>query len=240
VRRRPEDALLAAFALPYYLITGAAESRYARYEIPLLPIFALWSARMLVDIAGLPILARRTVSFVFAAVVACGVVFTLADTWIIVSPMAGIDTRESAAIWLNRHAPSPTKIGFGELPWFWTASIDPLFSAPWPRAWINSASASELARYCYSADLPLDPSTISALRPPVITLSEYEYYDALRLRMPNALQYVRELNSGYNAPVVFAAAHPLGGMKTLDGLPVQDLPTDMLYTEPTILIYTRR
>ena len=41
-RRERGDGLLAAFALPYYILISLAAVRYARYTIPLLPILALW------------------------------------------------------------------------------------------------------------------------------------------------------------------------------------------------------
>ncbi len=48
-RRERGDGLLAAFALPYYVLISLAAVRYARYDIPLLPILALWVGRMLAE-----------------------------------------------------------------------------------------------------------------------------------------------------------------------------------------------
>ena len=75
-RRERGDGLLAAFALPYYVLIGLAVVRYARYIIPLLPILALWTGRLLADLSRLPHpIWRRTGVTVGAAVLA----FTLAD-----------------------------------------------------------------------------------------------------------------------------------------------------------------
>jgi 4-amino-4-deoxy-L-arabinose transferase-like glycosyltransferase len=240
VRRNRSDALLAAFALPYYILTGAAQSRYARYEVPFLPILAIWTARFLVDWLTAAWGPKRMVGYVGYAMAAIVLGFTIVDSWVLISPMARVDNREAAAAWLNKNAPPPTQIGFGGFPWFWTPPVNRYFAWPGPSGWIEQSPPSEVARYCYNPLEGLDPSYLLASNTPVVVLSEYEYYDALRLKLPNALRYVDDLREKYNPPIVFSDPHPIGGIGFMDGLPVQDLPTDMLYPRPTILIFTRR
>jgi 4-amino-4-deoxy-L-arabinose transferase-like glycosyltransferase len=240
-RRRPADALLAGFALPYYLLTGAAQSRYARYDIPLLPILALWSARLVCEVPDLFGASAKTARTVVFAATALVLAFTFADTCVLIAPMTSPDTRERAAIWLNEHAPAPTPIAFAGLPWFWSPAINVLFSSEGPGAWKAHTPPSETARYVYNPSETLDPAILTAPNAPrFAVVSEYEYYDALRLKQPNALAYVDALRRLYNPPIVFADPHPIGGIDSIDGLPAQDLPTDMLYTRPTILVFTRR
>jgi len=40
-------------------------------------------------------------------------------------------------------------------------------------------------------------------------------------------------------PILFKSAHPFLRARFIDGLPTQDLPHDMGYPSPAILIYTR-
>jgi hypothetical protein len=71
-------------------------------------------------------------------------------------------------------------------------------------------------------------------------MSEYEYFDRLRIDDPDAVHYMSVIDHDYSPPLVFADAHWLGGRKSIDTLPCQDLPHDMLYPAPTILIFRRR
>ena len=235
-RRAPGDALLGVYALPYYLVVGAAQSRYARYEIPLLPVLALWTGRMIAD--GLN--ERRWRIFGTSIGLALAV-FTAIDCLALLRPMTQTDPRDRAAIYLQSNAPSPTPIGLAIPPWFWTPPLIPYFSLPGPTQWMSTKAGKALAGHMlYNDEKPFDATLLAASRPPFVVLSEYEYYDRLRLNQSDAKNYIASLRRDYRPPVVFASTHPLGGIKTSDGLPVQDLPHDMLYTSPTVLVYQRR
>jgi hypothetical protein len=236
------------FALPFYLLLGAAQSRYARYEVPLLPVIALWTGRMMVETLNVASIGgtieqllkchRRQAALI--VIYTQVVMLTAADCILLLAPMWHPDPRDLAAQWLAQYAPSPTVIAFGGMPWFWTPPVNPLFAMPVRGQWERFTPPQEQARYCFDGGDPLDPTTIALYRPAVVVLSEYEYVDALRLKQPKALAYVNALRRQYNDPIVFMASHPLGGRGAIDGLPTQDLPHDMLYPSPTILIFIRR
>jgi hypothetical protein len=54
------------------------------------------------------------------------------------------------------------------------------------------------------------------------------------------LAYLAVLRRDYRLGAAFGSARPLGGRRNIDGLPIQDLPHDMLYPSPHVLIYARR
>lgn len=235
-RRRPEDLILAAFALPYYLVVGAAQSRYARYEIPLLPILALWAVRVVIEFAGARD-PRRPAAVAVGVFVA---LFTLADTIYLLRPMTVTDPRDQAATWLAQHAPAPTPIGFTSTPWFWSPPVSPYFTLPGVGQWKSVVPPAEAARFVYNPDKAFDSAQLAAVRPPFVVLTESEYFDYLRLKNPDTLAYLVVLRQNYAPPIAFSAPHPLGGKHQIDGLPTQDLPPDMLYPSPHILVFERR
>lgn len=235
-RRRPEDLLLAAYALPYYLVVGAAQSRYARYEIPLLPVLALWVARVVIDFAGAKD-PRRPAALAVGAFVA---LFTLVDTIYLLRPMTMTDPRDRAAVWLAQNAPAPEQIGFTSTPWFWSPPVSPYFTLPKVGGWKSAVSPAQAERFIYNPRKAFDADQLATVRPPFVVLTESEYFDYLRLKNSDALAYLAILLRNYAPPIDFADPHPLGGRRTIDGLPIQDLPPDMLYPSPHILIYARR
>ena len=105
-RRERGDGLLAAFALPYYVLIGLVVVRYARYTIPLLPILALWTGRLLADLSRLPHPVWRRVSLGAGAAI---LAFTLVDAAWLVKAMAEPDPRDRALAWLDapRARPHP-------------------------------------------------------------------------------------------------------------------------------------
>jgi 4-amino-4-deoxy-L-arabinose transferase-like glycosyltransferase len=244
VRKRTYGDLLAlSFAIPYYLLVGAAVSRYARYEIPLVPILALFAGRLLADAASVksvkPAWSARGVSAIVAAAATVSTVFLLV-------PMTREDPRDRAAEWIEANAAAPsTQIGMPVTPWFWSPPIDPYFCLPGPVEWqnprlLNNETARIVPDYTSKpTPAPFDSSVLLEQKPAIVVMSEFEYFDRLRLKDPATLAYVAELRKDYSHPIVFSDPHWLGGRKTIDSLPCQDLPHDMLYTSPTVLIFRR-
>jgi hypothetical protein len=71
-----------------------------------------------------------------------------------------------------------------------------------------------------------------------VVLNEFDYQDRLRLRRPLPVAYVHALEAHYTLTRVISGPNRPNGM--VDGLPERDLPPDMMYTNPIILIYTRK
>ena len=231
------DGLLAAFALPYYVLISLAAVRYARYTIPILPIFALWTGRMLADGSRLPRPVLRRVAVVVAAV---GVFATAVNALLLVSAMTGTDTRDEALSWLNTSAPPPSRIGFAVQPWFGTAPVSPYFPLPGLGTWQAVTTPGIRRRIVYSGK-DWDTASLAADKPDVVVFSEYDYDDAVRVRDPAALAYLAALSQDYKPAAGFLPAlpSPVGGSKERDGLLSRGLPHDMLYPSPDIVIYRR-
>ena len=257
IRRERGDWILLATLVPIYLILGAAQSRYARYDIPMLPLLALWAARLcghwraqavstFRQFMPLPPAPRWAMAqkmmpyYALLTITQLVMFFTLADCVTLLAPMSQADPRERAAAWIETHVPGTATVGLSGSPWFWSPPLDPNFSLPQPGAWQEAASSTELARFCYNPNLWLDPERLESCRAPYVVLTEYQYADPIRLHWASAHIYLAALRREYGPPLVFQSTHPLGGARSVDGLPVQDLPHDMLYPDPTILIYVRR
>ncbi len=237
-KREAGDLLTISLALPYYLLVGSAVSRYARYEIPLLPVLALWAARLLIDSS---LLVVKTQRLAIQAATAAIVLATASSTAVLLLPMSQPDNRDRAAAWLFTHVPTSTLVGTPVEPWFWTAPLDTFFNLPGVGQWRKyPGSAPPYSPYVTNPAKPFDVDLLRRMKPTIVTMSEMEYYDRLRLHDAAARAYMQEIKSSYNRPLVFAAPHWLGGQKSIDGLPCQDLPFDMLYTSPTTLIFTRK
>ncbi len=229
-RRGRGDGLLAAFAVPYYILIGLAAVKYARYVIPLLPILAVWTGRLLAEASRLTRPALRLSALAIGGSV---LAVTLLSSYILLEPMARQDPRDAALARVNAASPSAT-VGFGVLPWFGTVPISPYFPLPRPGGWRGVVSPENAARIVYTGT-DWDPALLTK-RPDYVVLSEYDYADALRVRNPAALEFVRSLWAGYD-PYLWRGG---GRWASGGGLPTHGLPHDMLYTNPTILVFKRR
>lgn len=220
------DGLLAAFALPYYVLIGLAAVRYARYAIPLLPILALWSGRLLADVSRAPApMWRRG-----GAVIGAGVlVFTLVDALWLVGAMAARDPRDRALAWMQTHAPPPRRVGFAAVPWFGTPPLSPYFALPRPGAWRRAGERGPWV--IVYGDKNWDTGLLQTARPEFVILGEYDTADALRLKDPAAAHYLDALRQGYRIAASFDRTG-LNGRR-------QDLPHDMTYPSPAIFIYEK-
>lgn len=231
-RRERADGLLAAFALPYYVLIGLAAVRYARYTIPLLPILALWSGRMLADVSRWRVTVWRRGGLLTGVAIT---LFTLGDAIWLVGAMAAPDPRDRALAWMTRNAAPPRRVAFAAMPWFGTPPIDPYFPRPRRGGWEQIAPEglpppSEWQILYHNRDW--DTGGLRADKPNWVILSEYDYADALRVHDPTATQFFGALRSGYS----LAASFDRTGLNGLR----QDLPHDMTYPSPVISIYQRK
>ena len=185
-RRQRGDALLAAFAFPYYVLISLAAVRYARYTIPLLPILALWSGRMLADGSqqSKSVFRRGTMTIgALTALLTCGSALVLVDV------MAEEDTRDAALSWLNTYAAVPKRIGFPVQPWFGTAPVSPYFPLPGVGMW-QTVTPPALQQHIFYSGKDWDIAALEAQKPDVVVLSEYDYDDAVRVQRPGRTRLI--------------------------------------------------
>ncbi len=236
-RRERGDGLLAAFALPYYVLIGLAAVRYARYDIPLLPILALWNGRLLADGSRLRSPALR----IGVRMAGTAVLFwTLGTALLLIHPMVDTDPRDAAYAQIQTNAPKAA-IGFAAQPWFGSVPISPYFSLPKPGTWQAVTSPEIMQRIIYSGQ-DWDTDFLETKKPDIIVLSEFDYADALRLKDPAALHYFAVLKRDYKRGIILTDGNPALSTQycLVDGMPTHDWPQDMLYTNPIITIYTRK
>jgi hypothetical protein len=243
VRRQRGDGLLAAFAIPYYILISIAAVRYARYSMPLLPLLALWSGRLAAELTRTTDVTNRRVAFTAAAIV---VASTLGVTVSLIGPMTRTDPRDRALAWLTDHGLSNAPAGFATVPWFQTVPLNPGFSCFEPvlmgangasRGWLSLPTTPPdwRARYLYpfhGPDPDWDASILDDDRPPIVLLSEFDYRDALRLGRPKVKRYLAKLRAQYRVGAEF------GGYG--NKLDTSGPPYDMLYANPATWVFVRK
>ena len=138
VRRSRADALLAAAALPYYLVIGGAQVKFIRYIIPLLPLLCTCAARFIIalmersqsqnrkpvergpDHPGTsPALAagsrlQLAARLVIGAVLIGSILESIAYDGVLNAP----DVRDLAADWMAANVTQGTTVGMIDTPWF--------------------------------------------------------------------------------------------------------------------------
>ncbi len=144
IRRTRADWVLLSWFVVYFVLVSASPAKFMRYSAPLLPVLAVFSGRLAVDLirASRAWLRLSTFGLVFAAVV----VSTLYDGAYL-SLFSTTDSRSSAAQWLQRRGPSGTAVEFDQLPnglinvpyYFAAAGYRPCFSLFRPAALVNPA-----------------------------------------------------------------------------------------------------
>ena len=233
-RRRAPEWMLLAFTVPYYLLIGFAEVKFARYTLPLFPPLLLLAGALLTA-AGGPLWRRRIAAGAGAAAAGYALLFSLA----LDATMSRPDPRDQAAAFVREAGFSP--VGFATGPWFFSPPLQPLLAAPVPRLAQQAAAAATNPRLI-PADGEWNTAQLRAARPPAVAVSEFEYADALRTGSPAAREYLDALRGAYPRAQVFGNPVQVYGLSftNLRGnrdLPVQGLPHDMLYTNPTTVIW---
>jgi hypothetical protein len=190
---------------------------------------------------------RRQAGIVSAAIGAGGI-FALLFSLAIDNTMNGIDPRDQAAAYLRQTGVQ--SVGFATGPWFNAPPLNPLLAHPIPPMARASTTQFESVPRLIAAEeagLPVtwDLELLRRTQPDAISLSEInEYADAERARLPDALAYLAVVRKTYPNEKVFANPMqvfgiPFTNLSTANGLPSQNLPHDMLYTNPTTVVFTR-
>jgi hypothetical protein len=230
-RRTRQDWFLLAFVVPYYLLIGFAQVRFARYTLPLLPLLALLAARTATEPFGERSAAARAAgaATAFAGVVCLALTFTQL-LW-----MTSPDPRDLAEAHLRRTLPASAVVAFATTPWYYTPPLAPEWTAAAPSLRRQAA----LTKTGYTVRLPekdteWDIRVLDEPLPDAVIISNIESDDALRVKLPAASAFFQRLQAHFSKTEFAPAA-------TLPGLAQRRfLPNDLLYIQPRITVYTRR
>ncbi len=245
-RRRPGDILLLAFLIPFYSLMGLAQIKFARYTLPLFPPLALLVGSLIPWPVTDSSSRRQTV--IISGAIGAAAVFALLFSLAIDNTMNGTDPRDQAAAYLRQSGVQ--SVGFATGPWFNAPPLNPLLAHPIPPIARASTTQSESVPRLFAAEEAGLPVTwnlklLRRTQPDAVSLSEInEYADAERARLPEALEYIATVRETYPNEKVFANPMqvfgiPFTNLSTANGLPSQNLPHDMLYTNPTTVVFTR-
>ncbi len=234
-RRSRSDLILLTFALVYYAVIGAAQVRFARYTIPMLPVLALLAARVTIDVCKRTS-ERKVMAIGCAAALALVMAYTLAYSLSIDRVYAATDTRDAAAAWISANVPANSSIAFPTIPWFYTPPVRPNFGAMMVSQRLQGASQMPPYRLIVG-DVEWDANLLKQQSPAYIVLSSFEYEDRVRLHDSSVKSYFDMLNANYRLQHRFDERLSLGGWQ----IPlIGKLPHDMSYASPDILIYSRK
>ncbi|MBD0275428.1 MAG: glycosyltransferase family 39 protein, partial [Acetobacteraceae bacterium] len=232
LRRRPGDLVLLAFAVPYYLLIGLAEVKFARYTLPLFPPLLLWAGALLTE--------REKVRRIAAWAGVAAAVYALAFSLALDRTMTRPDPRDRAAAFLREAG--VRSVGFATGPWFYSPPLHPGLADFRPPVAKRNALLAENPRLI-PAEGEWNVAQLQQTAPDAVALSELnEYADALRARHPPALAYLDALRRDYPSVRVFASPVQVFGLRFTNvtgRLPDQGLPHDMLYTNPTTIVWMR-
>lgn len=260
MRRRPGDALLAAFALPYYLLIGLAAVKFSRYTLPLFPLLFL-----LVGAAWEGWRNGRAQT-AFRAFTVCGLLSALGFTIALNQTMTRPDPRDEAAAYI-RSLPEVQTVGFSAGPWNYMPTLNPYLTHPYPIVAQEVALQNEPLRMIPSVRFGADgqpvrdehgllqpeewsiPLLAEPFSPDAVVFGELHYNDWLRTRFAPAQEYLKQAEKQYPNHKNFTNPVTLFGLPVVPtytipgepwfGLPRQALPHDMLYTNSSVSVWTR-
>lgn len=234
VRRDRSVWIPLAFLIPYYLMMGAAQVRFARYMLPMLPGVVMLTGLALTALDGRR-WTGRTALGTYALVVGWTAMIAVGYCRM----MAGPDARDLALRSIRSDVSKGSSIAFATTPWYWSPSLLPDFTSPIPgsarRTQILSQPSDWILRLP-RADREWDMTALEDPSPAAVIVSDLESQDPVRLRRRDALQFLRRAASGRRA-------RTFGGRPTILDLPLVSkgyLPNDLLYVCPTITVYLPR
>jgi hypothetical protein len=214
------------FGLLWFAMIGAANVRYQRYEMALVPLLGL-----LIAAAPFAIYGRASWTRLLSVIPpALNIGLGLAVSAMIVMPlMHEPDPRDQAAQALLRLVPPGRSVGLTWAPWFQSPAIDPcngglvLRNSPFWKAFQKPERPLKI--------LGVDAGQLARQRPFAVVYSNFETRDALRVRDPGAVGFVSTLEEQYVPFAIFERKAPLSGVWGWQP------PQDWLYAFPRLHLY---
>ncbi|MCW3094745.1 MAG: 4-amino-4-deoxy-L-arabinose transferase and related glycosyltransferase of family [Chthonomonadaceae bacterium] len=226
-QRTKADWVLLGFFLVYFGISGLSNVRFARYMLPLFPVFCLWAARFLADLR-LPGNAGVVVGLLVP-------VLPLCSSYYLLLCMTTQDPRDAAADYLEQHAPQGASIAFATVPWFYSPPLSPGFGELSASQRLRAAEEVTRFKLIISPKRPPEEWDKSVFdpRPNYVVLSDIEtMHPHSRLHL--------------DAPDDFIKSLPFASWRIFPPPVTQDplyssaiIPEDIMYVRPTITVYFR-
>lgn len=232
---------MLAFLIVYYAMISISPVRFARYIIPLTPIFAVAftaSAATAFDSILRKPGSKRVRQWLFACWALLFLVvsyYTVAYTIALDRLFVMNDPRVAAAEWINKNIPKGSTIALPTQPWFFTPLLSPGFSNMLPSDRLDAMIQVHKWRMVASPEHEWNADLLRSAG--YVVTSDYEDIDAERAKNPNALVYLRVVRSEFAPAAVISNRLHAGG---IDFGPTEMLPHDMKYASPRITIYRRR
>ena len=237
-RRRREDWIVLSFLIPYYLLISFSKVHFARYAIPILPPLAILSGRMIVEVHSTlkeqaAVALRWGWVLVCAGVIAYTAVYAIAFDRLFFPP----DPRTEAADWFRANVPPGATVGLPTVPWFYSPPLAPGITGTIGRQKRYELMLESRYRLITDLDLEWDPSILANERPEYVVMSDFEYQDPLRLRVPATVAFFKSLDKDYVQAAVFRKSFSAFGI--CFG-PTERLPHDLKYMAPRVLVFRRK
>jgi hypothetical protein len=239
IRRKATELIPLTFALPYFLLIGVAQVKFARYALPLLPVLAIYTGLLFVRKTD-----QRPYIGTFATL-CCALTLFATITW--VRQFTATDPRIAAAAGIKGSGSGV--VTFARRPWFWSASLSPQIAHFSPKLAADDARAfdglPQLVVPPDGAEWSLDAlSQMSSGT--VLTLSELEIMDAVRLKDSQPMLYLDTAHSVlpvtkvYGEPIELPLISSFRRINHGSWLTLQGVPHDMLYVNPQIWVLSGR
>ncbi len=144
IRRTNADWVLLCWLIAYFVLVSLSPAKFMRYSAPLLPVLAVFSGRVLVDLLRVSRMYARVAAAAFAV---AAVLISLLYDGAYAGLFSSTDSRLSSAQWLEQRAPTSSDVAFDQLPnglinlpyYFTKARYRPCFSLFQPAALSNPA-----------------------------------------------------------------------------------------------------
>lgn len=241
--KKHQSVDIAFFSLigVYYLIIGAAQVRFARYTIFMLPVLTLFAARMTIELYDRLSESKTASGALRKALTAFLVLitgYTLLYSASLNKVMTSRDTRDTSITWIRENITQGTSIGLPMIPWFYTPPFYPDMGIP-VVADERLQHAQDFTDYqlVLSSQDEWDGEYLKRESPDYVVISSFEAVDRLRIGDASALGYYKVLTDDYDVKQDFTSSPRLFGIRM--PLPVK-LPHDMSYPSPEIIIYARK
>lgn len=234
VNKRRDSLVILAFVIPYFVLMLMSQVRFVRYEIPLLPGFAIICGIAASSIFDLEKKWIKGIGSITALILLSGFIYSLS----LITLFCNSDTRDEALQAVRGEMSATDAVGFLDTPWF--------YSPPLTKMLGYGTTVTRQKAVDESGGL------ISIIKdhqhgtpyPRFFIISDYETGDALRLKGRNDLTQAQtderdtilksldEVNINYDLKESFR--------KSFLGIDASRLPHDMRYQSPQIDIYERR
>lgn len=230
---------MSVFAIIYYISISTGNVRFARYLIPVLPVFALLCGYIFASLMKKNLILKIICPIILLIILVPNIYYSNFYNTCFLNK----ESRDSAIEFCNENLKGET-IAFPTVPWFFTPPFNKETSVMRQQRYEFTINNKDFNLLCEpEEENEWNVEFLKEKKPKYVMFSSIESFHKMRTHNKKYEEYMKYINENYKEEIIYFPYENSSDfifLKKLRPTEKKYLPSDMTYLQPTIYIYKNK